>query len=70
MLAPLTGGAGFMNEYPIARICAGSRVMQIFGDVSEIMKELIKCTLLWGMMGTAARFSGAILRLIRNRENR
>ena len=37
----LHGGAGFMNEYPIARQFRGARVTRIFGGTSEIMKELI-----------------------------
>jgi len=37
----LHGGAGFMNEYPIAKQFRGARVTRIFGGTSEIMKELI-----------------------------
>ncbi|MEY2927673.1 MAG: hypothetical protein RL367_2150 [Pseudomonadota bacterium] len=37
----LHGGAGFMNEYSIARQYRGARVTRIFGGTSEIMKELI-----------------------------
>lgn len=37
----LFGGAGYMNEYPIARLYADARVMRIFGGASEIMRELI-----------------------------
>ncbi|WP_221793038.1 acyl-CoA dehydrogenase family protein [Aquisediminimonas sediminicola] len=37
----LHGGAGYMNEYPIARAWRASRVTRIFGGTSEIMKELI-----------------------------
>ncbi len=37
----LHGGAGFMNEYPIAKQYRGARVTRIFGGTSEIMKELI-----------------------------
>ena len=37
----LHGGAGYMNEYPIARQWKGARVTRIFGGTSEIMKELI-----------------------------
>ena len=37
----LHGGAGFMNEYPIAKMFRGARVTRIFGGTSEIMKELI-----------------------------
>ncbi len=37
----LFGGAGYMNEYPIARMYTDARVMKIFGGTNEIMKELI-----------------------------
>ena len=37
----LHGGAGYMNEYPIARAWRGARVTRIFGGTNEIMKELI-----------------------------
>ena len=37
----LHGGAGYMNEYPIAKMWRGARVTRIFGGTSEIMKELI-----------------------------
>jgi acyl-CoA dehydrogenase len=37
----LHGGAGFMNEYPIAKQWRGARVTRIFGGTNEIMKELI-----------------------------
>jgi acyl-CoA dehydrogenase len=37
----LHGGAGYMNEYPIARAWRGSRVNRIYGGTSEIMRELI-----------------------------
>ena len=37
----LHGGAGFMNEYAIAKQWRGARVTRIFGGTSEIMKELI-----------------------------
>lgn len=37
----LHGGAGYMNEYPIARMWRDARVMRIYGGTSEIMKELI-----------------------------
>lgn len=35
------GGAGYMNEYPIARLWRDSRVTRIYGGTSEIMKEVI-----------------------------
>jgi alkylation response protein AidB-like acyl-CoA dehydrogenase len=37
----LHGGAGYMNEYMIARIWRDARVTRIFGGTSEIMKEVI-----------------------------
>jgi acyl-CoA dehydrogenase len=37
----LHGGAGYMNEYPIARAWRDSRVARIYGGTSEIMKEVI-----------------------------
>ncbi len=37
----LHGGAGYMNEYPIARIWRDARVRRIYGGSSEIMKEVI-----------------------------
>ncbi len=37
----LYGGAGYMNEYPIAKQWRSARVTRIFGGTSEIMKELI-----------------------------
>jgi acyl-CoA dehydrogenase len=37
----LYGGYGYMNEYPIARMWADSRVQRIYGGTNEIMKELI-----------------------------
>ncbi|MCA1749867.1 MAG: acyl-CoA dehydrogenase family protein [Sphingomonadales bacterium] len=37
----LHGGAGYMNEYPIARIWRDARVARIYGGTNEIMKEVI-----------------------------
>lgn len=37
----LHGGAGYMNEYPIARLWRDSRIHRIHGGTSEIMKEVI-----------------------------
>ena len=37
----LHGGAGYMNEYPVARAWRAARVTRIFGGTNEIMKELI-----------------------------
>lgn len=41
MALQLHGGAGYMNEYPIARLWRDSRVTRIYGGTSEIMKELV-----------------------------
>jgi alkylation response protein AidB-like acyl-CoA dehydrogenase len=41
----LHGGAGYMNEYPIARLWRDARVQRIYGGTSEIMKELISRSL-------------------------
>ena len=35
------GGAGYMNEFPIARLWRDSRVTRIFGGTNEVMKEVI-----------------------------
>ena len=37
----LHGGAGYMNEYMIARIWRDARVTRIFGGTNEIMREVI-----------------------------
>ena len=37
----LHGGAGYMNEYNIARLWRDARVQRIYGGTSEIMKEVI-----------------------------
>jgi alkylation response protein AidB-like acyl-CoA dehydrogenase len=37
----LHGGYGYMNEYPIARLFADSRVNRIYGGTSEVMKSII-----------------------------
>ena len=37
----LHGGYGFMNEYPVARAYADTRIQTIYGGTTEIMKELI-----------------------------
>jgi alkylation response protein AidB-like acyl-CoA dehydrogenase len=37
----LHGGAGYMNEFPIARLWRDARVTRLFGGTSEIMKEVI-----------------------------
>ena len=35
------GGAGYMNEYPIARLWRDARVLRIYGGTSEIMQEIV-----------------------------
>lgn len=37
----LHGGAGYMNEYPIARLWRDARVQRIYGGTSEILKEVV-----------------------------
>ncbi len=37
----LHGGYGYINEYPIARLYADSRVNRIYGGTSEVMKLII-----------------------------
>ena len=37
----LHGGAGYMNEYAVARLWRDARVTRIFGGTSEIMKEVV-----------------------------
>ncbi|MFE5501305.1 acyl-CoA dehydrogenase family protein [Amycolatopsis japonica] len=37
----LFGGYGYMQEYPIARIFADSRIQKVYGGTNEIMKEII-----------------------------
>lgn len=37
----LHGGAGYMNEYAIARVWRDARVRRIYGGTSEIMQELV-----------------------------
>lgn len=41
----LHGGAGYMNEYPIARLWRDARLHRIHGGTSEIMKEVISRTI-------------------------
>jgi alkylation response protein AidB-like acyl-CoA dehydrogenase len=41
----LHGGAGYMNEYLIARLWRDARVTRIFGGTNEIMKEVVARTL-------------------------
>lgn len=44
--AQLHGGYGFMAEYRIARAYADARVSRIYGGTTEIMKEIIRRSLL------------------------
>ena len=37
----LHGGAGYINEYPIAKMYRDSRITRIFGGSNEVMKMLI-----------------------------
>ena len=41
----LHGGAGYMNEYLIARLWRDARVTRIFGGTNEIMKEVVSRSL-------------------------
>jgi len=41
MALQLHGGAGYMNEYMIARLWRDARVLRIYGGTSEVMKEVI-----------------------------
>ena len=41
MAVQLHGGAGYMNEYMIARLWRDARVTRIFGGTNEIMKEVV-----------------------------
>lgn len=45
MALQLHGGAGYMNEYLIARLWRDARVLRIYGGTSEVMKEVIGRTL-------------------------
>ena len=37
----LFGGYGFMQEYPIAKMFADSRVSRIYGGTNEIMRVIV-----------------------------
>ncbi|MQY13863.1 Acyl-CoA dehydrogenase [Streptomyces sp. RB5] len=37
----LHGGYGYMNEYPIARLYADTRVTRIYGGTSEVMRSIV-----------------------------
>lgn len=41
----LHGGAGYMWEYPIARLYSAARILRIYAGTSEIMKEIISRTM-------------------------
>ena len=41
----LHGGAGYMNEYPIARLWRDARVTRIYGGTNEIMREVVSCSI-------------------------
>jgi acyl-CoA dehydrogenase len=41
----LHGGAGYMNEYVIARLWRDARVQRIYGGTSEIMREVVSRSL-------------------------
>lgn len=41
MALQLHGGAGYMNEYMVARLWKDARVTRIFGGTNEIMKEVV-----------------------------
>ncbi|QSB45380.1 acyl-CoA dehydrogenase [Altererythrobacter sp. FM1] len=41
----LHGGAGYMNEYLVARLWRDARVTRIFGGTNEIMKEVVSRSL-------------------------
>jgi alkylation response protein AidB-like acyl-CoA dehydrogenase len=41
MAVQLHGGAGYMNEYLVARLWRDARVTRIYGGTSEIMREVI-----------------------------
>ena len=41
MALQLHGGAGYMNEYMVARLWRDARVTRIFGGTSEIMREVV-----------------------------
>jgi MFS family permease len=45
MSLQLHGGAGYMNEYVIARLWHDARVTRIYGGTSETMREVISRTL-------------------------
>src|SRR5690606_38573396 len=50
----LHGGAGYMNEYAVARLWRDARVQRIYGGTSEIMKEVIARSICPARLGSAA----------------
>ena len=41
----LSGGYGYIIEFPIVRLYADTRVMRIYGGTSEVMKSIISKSL-------------------------
>jgi len=41
----LHGGYGYMQETPIARMWADSRVQRIYGGANEVLKEVVAASL-------------------------
>jgi acyl-CoA dehydrogenase len=41
----LHGGYGYMQESPIARLWADSRVQRIYGGANEVLKEVVGSSL-------------------------
>jgi len=41
----LSGGYGYIMEFPIARLYADTRVTRIYGGTSEVMKSIISKSL-------------------------
>ena len=41
----LHGGYGYMQESPIARLWADSRVLRIYGGANEVLKEVVGSSL-------------------------
>ena len=61
------GGAGFINDYPIARMYRDSRITRIFGGSNEVMKMVMArgmCSF-W-----RARLRGPVLGALRSFQDR